>query len=217
MAAAATSASRLLMEALMYRFNKRTSSFIRSIHGRVVHVHAAFAARQDNSANIRLKADLGGGALMDLGCYVVDAARWILGEPNQIYAVADVQGVDRNVAALLSFPQGGKATLWASFDAPEHQELSISTEGTTVRLGPVGGQLLGHRPFAAWADPAEKDRLAPYVSMVAAFSESVLNGLPAPLPVADSIANLTVMDEIRRVAGITFTAPISGGTGAPPE
>ena len=78
-----------------------------------------------------------------------------------------------------------------------------------MRRAILGGQLLGHRPFAAWADPAETNRLAPYVSMVEAFSESVLNRMPAPLPIEDSIANLTAMDEIRRVTGITFTTPLA--------
>jgi hypothetical protein len=78
-----------------------------------------------------------------------------------------------------------------------------------MRRAIVGGQLLGHRPFAAWVDPAETNRLAPYVSMAEAFSESVLNRMSAPLPFAGSIANLTAMDEIRRVTGITFTTPLA--------
>jgi predicted dehydrogenase len=187
MAEAARVSGRLLMEGFMYRFHPRMLQF-RDRLDRPRHVHAAFSFRLRSPGNYRLQAELGGGALYDTGCYCVDVARWILGEPEDVVSVAHVDGVDMSLAAALSFGGGGQATLWASFEAPEHQELVVVGEGETSRLD---------RPFTSWRDPDD-----PYRLMVEAFAEAVLSGSPAPLPVENSIANLRVLDRIRSQAGL---------------
>ena len=197
MAMAAKLANRLLMEAFMYRFSPRIERFRASVHGLPLHVHSAFAYPTTERGNIRLSEALGGGALMDLGCYAVSVARLFLGEPVQVKAFANVIGVDRSVSAALLFPARGLATIWASFEAPEHQHLTVITsEGVFHFEG---------RPFGAWYDPQQPERLAPYVEMVQAFSKSVLTQSPVPLSVEDSLNNLRVIEEIRRSAGFSPT------------
>ena len=50
-------------------------------------MHAAFGYFNDDAANIRNRADLGGGALYDIGCYAVAAGRWFFeAEPQQVAA-----------------------------------------------------------------------------------------------------------------------------------
>ena len=105
-------------------------------------------------------------------------ARWIHGEPEWVRATGRVDGIDLTVSMTLGFPTGARAFLLASFDTPEIQELRA-------------GDLRLERPFGEPADP-------PYRRMVEEFSAAALAGLPAPLTLQDSIANLRVVDGVRR-------------------
>jgi D-xylose 1-dehydrogenase (NADP+, D-xylono-1,5-lactone-forming) len=203
MADVSRESDRLLMEAFMYRFNRQTASFIEQFQGDARHIHVTFASQRQGADNIRLQERLGGGVLADLGCYAVDAARWLLGEPEAVHASALSESVDTTVAALLTFPGGSTATIWCSFDSGSYQELLVSTDAGSFRLGPVNGSAVGHRPFSAWMDPLETDATEPYRLMVERFSDGVLLGRPIPLPLAGSIANLDVMDRIRRSADVS--------------
>ena len=98
---------RLLMEAFMYRHHPQTRRLIELIRegavGRVRMIRAAFGFVAGDPANIRLSAALGGGALMDVGCYCVSAARLIAGEPERVSAEQALggDGVDVTFAATM--------------------------------------------------------------------------------------------------------------------
>ena len=125
MASAAESAGKHLMEAFMYRFHPRTRDFVEALRD-PMYVQASFGFTLRDKANYRLDARLGGGALLDVGCYVVSVARWILGEPSHVFARSRlVEGVDMTTSALLQFPGGQTAAVWASFESPEDQELTV--------------------------------------------------------------------------------------------
>jgi D-xylose 1-dehydrogenase (NADP+, D-xylono-1,5-lactone-forming) len=185
MGAAAEKAGVLLMEAFMYRFHPRPRAFVEGLRD-AMFVSATFGFTLLDAANFRMKKELGGGALLDVGCYTVSVARWILGEPDGVMAVAHGGEVDMTVSALLHFAGGETASVWGSFEAPEEQELTVVTRGGRVRL---------ERPFSS----TEPD---PYRLMVESFGESVLEGRAVALPVSDSIANMRVLDRIGESAGI---------------
>jgi len=180
MGAAAVKAGVHLMEAFMYRFHPRPADFVRSLR-EPMFVHATFGFSFDEPANYRMNKELGGGALLDVGCYTVSVARWILGEPDGVAAWARGGEVDMTVSALLHFPGGATAAVWASFESPEEQEVTVITRDGRHRL---------ERPFSSM-DPD------PYRLMVESFGESVLGDRPVALPVSDSIANMRVLDRIR--------------------
>ena len=181
MAAAARNAGRLLMEAFMYRFHPRIRSVVAGLQeDPPTELWASFGFPLDAPANYRLDPALGGGALLDVGCYTIDLARWILGEPDWVEAIGRIAGVDMTVSMTLGFASGARAHLLASFDTLEVQELRA-------------GKVLLENPFTAWRDPVD-----PYQAMVEEFSAAALGGLPAPLPLEDSIANLRVVDGVRR-------------------
>ncbi len=192
MAAAARGHDRLLMEAVMYRFHPAMGELVASLAGtRLRFLQAAFGFRLDAAAvpgNYRLRPELGGGALLDVGCYLVDLARWLLGEPAEVDAVwhRGPSGVDLSCTAVLGFSDGAQAALHASLECAEHQEL-VAVHG--------GGVVRRDRPFTAWRDPHD-----PYQLMVEAFSAAVLDGGPPPLPLESSIATLEVLDRIRAAA-----------------
>jgi predicted dehydrogenase len=187
MAEAARAAGRLLMEAAMYRFDPSMRRLVASLAGsQVRHVSAAFGFPLAAPGNYRLRPELGGGALLDVGFYVADVARWLLGEPERVEAVIRREMVDMSCSALLGFPGGAQAALYASFESPELQELVVVGAERVERL---------ERPFTGSPDPHE-----PYRLMVEAFSEAALAGDPAPLPLASSIGTLRLLDRIRDAA-----------------
>ena len=190
MAAAAQSSRRHLMEAFMYRFHPRVRAFVEGIRD-PLYVHATFGFTIDNPSNYRMQASLGGGALLDVGCYMVNVVRWILGEPKGVLAASRADdsrddGVDMTVTALLRFDAGATASMWASFESPEKQELVVIERERTQRLT---------KPFTAWRDPDD-----PYRLMVESFGDSVIENRGVAIPLEDSVANMRVLDRIRAAA-----------------
>ena len=182
MASAAEAAGKLVMESFMYRFNPDTRAFVESLRD-ALHLQTSFGFRLSDSANYRMHAALGGGALLDVGCYAVSITRWILGEPVEVLARAHVEyGVDMTVSSLLTFPTGATASIWASFESPEEQDLTVVTRDIVHRRD---------QPFTA-GHPDD-----PYRLMVESFGESILRDRPLALPLSDSIANMRVLDRIR--------------------
>jgi xylose dehydrogenase (NAD/NADP) len=109
----------VLMEAFMYRFHPRTEKCIEMTRegalGTLQMIQSSFTFKLTRPDNIRLQADLGGGALMDVGCYCVNASRTLAGqEPVAVQAIAQwaSSGVDAQMAGTLRFSNG----LLAQFD-----------------------------------------------------------------------------------------------------
>jgi len=185
MAVVAQSAGKLLMEAFMYRFHPRTRRFVDALHD-PIYVQASFGFTMKDTSDFRLQASLGGGALLDVGCYGVSAARWILGEPSNVQARARMQGgIDMTTSALLQFPGGQTAAVWASFDSPEEQSLSVVARDDVYRLD---------RPFSS------REEVDEYQVMVESFADSILLDKPAAIPLSESIANMKVLDRIKEAA-----------------
>ena len=102
-----------LMEAFMYRFHPRTERVVEMIRdgriGTLKAIRSSFTFRLSRPDNIRLDPKLGGGALMDVGCYCVNVSRTMAGEePEAVQAHAQWtdRGVDESLAGMLHFPSG---------------------------------------------------------------------------------------------------------------
>jgi len=185
MAVVAKSAGRLLMEAFMYRFHPRTRRFVEAIQD-PMYVQASFGFTVKDATDFRLQAALGGGALLDVGCYGVSVARWILGEPSKVLARSRMhRGVDMTTSALLEFPGGQTAAVWASFESPEEQSLTAVARDDVRRLD---------RPFSSQEEVDE------YQVMVESFADSILLDKPVAIPLSESIANMKVLDWIKEAA-----------------
>ena len=183
MAAAASRAGRLLMEAFMYRFDPRVRDFIAKVSD-PLHVNVTFGFRLAEHENFRFDASLGGGALLDVGCYCVSLSRWILGEPTNVVAGARMKdGADMTTTAMLTVEGGRTSSVWASFESPEVQAVTVIA-GDDVRSL--------ERPFTGPLKPTE-----PYRLMVESFAESVIGDRPVPIPLSESIANMRTLDRIR--------------------
>ena len=133
---AAERAGLVLTEAFMYRHNPQTARLKELVEGGEIGelrvIRAAFSFTIANEANIRLAADLEGGALMDVGCYCVSGARLLAGEPERAYGVSiEEREVDTTFAGTLRFAGGVVAQFDCSFRVPMRDELEVvGTEGS---------------------------------------------------------------------------------------
>src|SRR3989442_1720272 len=98
----------LLQEAFMYRFHPQITELRRLVASGAVGVpwlaRSAFTFAVGSDDDIRLNPALGGGGLLDVGCYCVSISRLLMGEPNAVTASgAFERGVDVRLAVLLTF------------------------------------------------------------------------------------------------------------------
>jgi predicted dehydrogenase len=126
-----------LMEAFMYRFHPRTLKIKELIEGGAIGqvrlIRASFGFTVTDPANVRLSAELVGGALMDVGCYCVNFARMSAGRaPSRVTASARwaASGVDETLAGTLEYGDGAIAQIACSL-ASSHHHLAqvIGSEG----------------------------------------------------------------------------------------
>ena len=229
MFAAAKRARRLLCEAFMYRSHPITRAVLKAVRSgaigelRLIRTSFCFRTRRVRG-NVRFVRDLGGGALMDIGCYCVNFARLLAGnEPTAIHATAKMHpgGVDELVAADLVFPGGLISQFVCSLGAqanntaylcgtegyieipvpwkPRRRAKFILTQGIVPKMDQA-------KPTAA---PPRDVRYATADRELFAleaddFAAAVFGNRPAPISPADSLGNMRVLDEIRRQIGLEF-------------
>ncbi len=126
-----------LSEAFMYRHNPQTKRLQQLIAdgaiGEVRFVRSVFSYSLYDEDNIRLRTDVEGGSLMDVGCYNVSGSRLVGGEPEHAFGEAWVgpSGTDWVFAGTLRFPSNVIATFHCGTALPEHDELEvIGSEGS---------------------------------------------------------------------------------------
>jgi D-xylose 1-dehydrogenase (NADP+, D-xylono-1,5-lactone-forming) len=138
---AAERAGLVLAEAFMYRHLPQIARAAELVDagaiGDLAYVHASMSFPLRDQADPRLAVELGGGALADLGCYCVSAARLLAGEPIAAHAEAAraASGVDVRMAGTLRFPGDVLAHIDCALDQPRRDRLEIvGTEGS-LELG----------------------------------------------------------------------------------
>jgi D-xylose 1-dehydrogenase (NADP+, D-xylono-1,5-lactone-forming) len=134
---AAARSGRILMEAFMYRHNPQTAKLRELVGagaiGQLGVVRSAFSFSLGDPDNVRLAADLDGGALMDVGCYCVSGSRLLGGEPERVYGeqVTGESGVDVLFSGTMRFPEGVAAHFDCGFVLPGRDELEVvGSEGS---------------------------------------------------------------------------------------
>jgi D-xylose 1-dehydrogenase (NADP+, D-xylono-1,5-lactone-forming) len=134
---AAEAAGRLLTEAFMYRHNPQTTKLVELVRdgavGQLRVVRSAFSYSLYDTENIRLRTDVDGGSLMDVGCYCVSGSRLLAGEPESTHGQAYVgpSGTDWVFTGAMRFPGDVHALFDCGTCLPERDELeAIGTEGS---------------------------------------------------------------------------------------
>jgi len=124
-------AGRLLMEAFMYRHNPQTKRLRALIDegaiGELRLIRTAFSYSLYDQDNIRLRPDVEGGALMDVGCYCVSGSRLAGGEPESVYGQAwyGPSGTDWVFTGSMRFPGDVLAVFDCGTAMPERDELEV--------------------------------------------------------------------------------------------
>jgi predicted dehydrogenase len=144
---AAERAGRLLSEAFMYRHNPQARRLVELVESGAIGdlrvVRSCFSFTVGDPQNIRLRPELDGGALMDVGCYCVSGSRLLAGEPQHVFGrqLIGATGTDAVFTGLLSFP----GDVFALFDCgtmlPTRDELeAIGTEASLFLDDPWHGR-----------------------------------------------------------------------------
>jgi len=204
MQAAADTHGVKLMEAFMYRFHPRTDRVLERVRagaiGQLKAIRSTFTFRLTQRDNIRLLPELGGGALMDVGCYCVNVSRTMAGEePAEALAIGrwGDTGVDEELTGILRFPSGVVA----------HFDCSLSMERCeTVTLAGVDGHLDVPSAFLPGVDEcgfvevrgAEQtehrvDGVDQYRAMVEHFADCVLHDREPRYPASEAAGNVRVI------------------------
>ena len=197
-----------VMEAFMYRHHpqwRRAAQIVAEGGvGRLRTIHSFFSYHNPNPANIRNRADMGGGGLMDIGCYCISLARFLFrAEPDRVCGLVEYDpafGVDRLASAILDFGCGSSTFTCATQLAP-HQRVSIfGTAGSVEIEIPFNAPSdrpcrMRHRRDAAVEDIAI-DVVDQYTVQGDLFARAVLDDTPVPTPIEDAVANMRVLEAI---------------------
>jgi xylose dehydrogenase (NAD/NADP) len=215
-AEAAEAADRHVLEAFMYRFAPRWQRTLGLLADgtigdpRTARLSMGFKQHYDGY-NIRFDPDAGGGALWDVGCYVVNKARGLFGaEPVSIFASSWTrpgERVDTSTDLLLDFGDGKRAACDVSFDYVNSftQDEIVGTDGW-INLPGTG---MRNEPFSLlqwyrWQDEIFIDGAEPTVETfpytdnfrleVEHLSAAILAGTEPHYGVADALANARALD-----------------------
>ncbi len=157
---------------------------------------------------LRWAAPLGGGALMDLGCYPVHALRTILrAEPHVERAIAKIQhGVDAEMDAGLLFPGGVTAHLHCSMIAAKFAaRLFVEGERGSIEILNFIAPQMGCR-FTVTVDGTSTiepvDGLSTYGAQLAHVADVLLRGATPLAGGADAIANMQTIDDLYAAADV---------------
>ena len=193
----------LVMEAYMTAFSGRDREWRRlaktGVLGKLRDIEAAFTFTLVDQSNYRWRPELGGGALADVGIYLLDPIIDLLGEPSEtrLESLESKSGVVKTLCATLLFGSQARARITCSFEAPESQVLKIAgTQGTLLVEQPFTPGT-SETTFTLERDGRTQTLAAvgndPYVAMVESFVDSHLGAQPPPRGLGAS----------RRVAALT--------------
>jgi len=196
----------ILMEAFMYRHHPRITAARQLVAEgklgelRLVKMDFSF---QIESGDWRLDTARGGGALFDLGCYGINAARLFIGsEPVEVHSAAkrgdrSENGVDITSCVLLRFASGAMGMADASFECPYRNRIEIVGSQGTIELPdgvlpPARSQLI----LRLGTSKTLKFSGDQYAEEIKAFAASIAAGRLIE-PAEDGLANMRVLEAAR--------------------
>jgi predicted dehydrogenase len=192
----------------MYRFHpqwQRARELTRQgAIGELRTVHSFFSYYLDDPTNIRNIAEVGGGAIYDVGCYSISLARFIFeGEPTRVSAIVENDPrfqTDRLTSALLDFGRG-TSTFTVGTQLTSYQRVNIF--GTRGRIEiEIPFNAPPDRDCKLWlaTDDGIEEITFPavdqYTLQADAVSRAILDDSPTPTPLSDAVANMKVIEAV---------------------
>jgi predicted dehydrogenase len=198
-----------VMEAFMYRFHpqwRRAAEIVKCGEiGTVVSTSGLFSYNLKDGSNIRNIAEYGGGAILDIGCYTVSSARFLMeGEPERVIASfirdpafkTDVLG-----SAILDFGGGRTSTFTISTQMFFYQRVTAIGTGGALSIK-IPFNMPGTAPGELTVATGAGERLVEskianqYLLEFDGFAESIVNKTGVPTPVGDAVSNMAVLDAL---------------------
>ena len=213
-AAAAAHPDLKVMEAFMYRHHPQWQRAWQLVAegaiGRLQTIQTFFSYYLDDPANIRNMADIGGGALYDIGCYAIVAGRWFFeAEPDRVAATMARDPVFRTdiaTSGLLEFAGGRQLAFSVSTQAARYQRIElVGTQGRieieipfnapqdlTTRYSIDDASALDGSGIRTITLPVADQ----YQLQAEAFSRAVRDEAPDARGLDDAVANMRVIDAL---------------------
>ncbi len=197
-----------VMEAFMYRHHpqwQRAKQLVTEGKiGSLRTIQSFFSYFNTDAGNIRNQAEIGGGAMMDIGCYNVSLSRFIFGaEPQRVLGIVERDPqfqTDRLSSGILDFGNG-TATFTCSTQLSPYQRVNIfGTEGRIEIEIPFNAP--PDAPCKMWLQQGSEieqivfDLCDQYTIQGDLFALAVLNDTPVPTPLEDAVANMKVIEAV---------------------
>jgi len=208
-----------LMEAFMYRHHpqwKTAKELVLSGKiGKLRTIQTFFSYYSDDASNIRSRPEMGGGGLMDIGCYAISLSRWLFdAEPARVLGHVEIDpnwGVDRMASAIFDFGDGGSATFTCSMAVNPLQVVHVVGAEGRIELSEVPFNAPNNVPCVVRfqrgggsIERIEVETCDQYTIQGDLFSRAILDDAPVPTPIEDAIRNMDTIEAI-------FEAGKSGG------
>ena len=205
---AAERAGRLLSEAFMYRHNPQTARLAELVRdgavGELRLIRSTFSYSLYDAENIRLRTDVEGGSLMDVGCYCVSGSRLLAGEPESVFGQAYVgpSGTDWVFTGAMRFPGDVLAQFDCGTALPERDELeAIGSEGSLFLDDPWHCR----EPVIELRRDGEVERIAldpvdSYRLELENLSDAIRGQAPLLLGREDAVAQARALEALHRSA-----------------
>ena len=208
LSAAAAHSQLKVMEAFMYRFHpqwQKTKALVKEgAIGELKTIQTFFSYFNDDPANIRNQAAIGGGGLMDIGCYPISQARFLYeSEPQRVFGLLDIDPsfqIDHITSAILDFGQSTATFTCSTQLNPFQRTQIVGTRGRIEIEIPVNAP--PDKSCRIWLyNGAERREESfeicdQYTLQGDAFARAVLDNTAVPTPLDDALANMRVIDAI---------------------
>ena len=197
-----------VMEAFMYRFHPQWTKAKELVDngtiGKVKNIQSFFSYNNVDPSNIRNKADIGGGGLMDIGCYCISFPRFILGkEPVEVSgnSVFDKEfKTDILTSGTLFFEEDVIANFTCSTQLFPYQRVNILGDKGRIEIDiPCNAPLDEPTKVTLYLNGDEKIMYFEgnqYTLECEAFANSILNNTDVPTSLSDAVNNMKVIDAI---------------------
>lgn len=197
-----------VMEAFMYRLHPQWQRAYQLVNsgkiGELRTINSFFSYYLLDPRNVRNIAEIGGGGMMDIGCYTVSLSRFIFGqEPIRVYGLVEYDPnfkIDRLGSAVMDFGRGTATFTYATQLSPYQRVNIYGTEGRVEIEIPFNAP--PDRPCKMWHERGSviEEIVFPicdqYTIQGDAFSLAIMNDTPVPTPLEDAIANMTTMEAV---------------------
>jgi predicted dehydrogenase len=197
-----------IQEAFMVRTHPQWLETRRLIHsgriGSLRSITGFFSYNNPDPTNIRNHLELGGGALMDIGCYPITISRFMYEtEPTGVLGLIErdaATGTDTLTSAVLDFPNGHSTFTCSTRLAPYQRMIFTGTEGRIEVLIPFNAPNDHPTRLLLDDETIEFPICDHYEIQGTLFSRAIRENSEQPIPLEDAINNMAVIDAVFRSA-----------------